>query len=161
MPDSNVLRKRILTDTLERKTLHQVLGKNRGHQHTVMLVCTRPSSQVAYPWIKEFWTQCRFPSGTVRPLVVESTWHVHQCRAPEYVTAETYDDEAFWTEDHWDRVDSVSKRIGLDQYLKEDNPPAALVIVRPDLYVARSDLIRSPQDFEPALEWLHSYISHR
>ncbi|KAI9499420.1 FAD binding domain-containing protein [Zychaea mexicana] len=166
MPDTSVLRKRVLTSKLERCTLHQILATDTTTQHAVMWISSRPSRFPSNPLTQEFWTKffdSKYPSATVRPMVIESTWHVHESKAPEFVqehgeqasVAET----AFWSEDHWDTDGSISKRVNLGTHMY-DKPdvPAAIVILRPDLYVAYSNLVRSSSDIDKAFEFLGAYL---
>ncbi|KAI8142975.1 hypothetical protein BJV82DRAFT_113408 [Fennellomyces sp. T-0311] len=160
MLDTGVLRKRIITDDLERRTLHQILKSNSG-QHSMIWVGSRTSRVEACPWTSEFWS--KFTSSNyaaVRPIVIESTWHVHESTTPDYVDKSQWDlaEEAFWTEDHWDANDSVSKRVGLVNHMRDKESPAAIVIVRPDLYIAYSSLVTSPKHFDTAFAHLDSYL---
>lgn len=98
--ETDLLRKRVLTDSLEQKTLHQILVRT---YHTVMWVCTRPAKHKPCPWTSNFWTIFKtmgFPNKAVRPLVIESSWHIHQARLPPYVKLQSdpYIDELFWIE---------------------------------------------------------------
>ena len=168
MRETATLRKRIINNqVLQRKTLHDIL-QNDLTQHTVIWISTRPVSQAPCEWTKDFWNkyQGNYGSSTmVRPIIVESVVHATQCKVPKYVTAEEVTDDSkakknveniFWVEEQWDIQNSITQRVGLDKYMWEKpETPAAIVIVRPDLYVAYSSLVRSPNDINQAFEFLN------
>ncbi|KAI9261425.1 FAD binding domain-containing protein [Phascolomyces articulosus] len=164
MPETAVLRKRVMTNKLERCTLHQVLATDTTTQHAVLWICSRPSRFPSHPLTETFWTKffdSKILSATIRPIIIESTWNVQICRSPDYVQQEQQHiaETAFWSEDHWDVYDSISKRIGLAEHMY-DKPetPAAIVIVRPDLYIAYSNLVHSAKDIDNAFDFLDGYL---
>lgn len=146
-------------DRIERQTIRQILSGN-GAKHTILWLCSRPSKYPPCPWTGIFWDKLvnlKYSDKAVRPLVVESTWHVHEYRLPEYVTTGSKDllENAFWMEDHPDSPESLTKRLGFSD---EQGTAAAIVIVRPDLYIAHTSMIRSPADIDPALSTLSIYL---
>ncbi|KAF1797630.1 FAD binding domain-containing protein [Mucor lusitanicus] len=186
LPETALLLKRSIANDepahlLERKTLHQIVS-NTG-KHTVLWVSTRPAAYNASPLTLLFWGKLQTSFGnTIRPVIVESMWHV-----PEYslasdieiriselcngdkqriVIAEKLESENFWVEYHHpaSTYDSITKLIGLETHLKTcrpadvQDPPSALVIVRPDLYIAHSTLVNTAQDIDRAFEFLHGYL---
>ncbi|KAI8148753.1 FAD binding domain-containing protein [Fennellomyces sp. T-0311] len=165
--ETSILRKRAITKygPLERRTLHQIL-QDDGIQHTVVFVGTRPSSYDPCPWTQEFWNKFvaqDYPANVAQPLVVESAWHGQQNKVPEYVTAISVGgkpvEEAYWLEESYNLEHSISKRVGLFKYISEKpEPPAAIVVVRPDQYVAYSGLIRSTTDIDKAFQFLDRYL---
>ena len=160
MLDTGVLRKRIITNDLERRTLHQVLQGNTGKIFMIW-IGSRPSRVDQCPWTSGFWN--KFISrnyAAVRPVVIESTWHMHTNTAPAYVDELQTAEAAFWTEDKWDADDSVSKRVGLVDHMRDKIIPAVIVVVRPDLYVAFSCLVTSLKDMDSAFEYLDGYFKH-
>ncbi|KAG2227354.1 hypothetical protein INT45_004309 [Circinella minor] len=169
MRETTILRKRIINNQgLERKTLHDIL-QSEITQYSVIWISTRPVSQAPCEWTKDFWNkyQVNYRSSTVvRPIIVESAVHATQCKIPKYVTAKkTINlsktkknvENTFWVEEQWNIQNSITQRTGLDKYMWEKpETPAAIVIVRPDLYVAYSSLVRSPNDIDQAFEFLNS-----
>ncbi|KAI8148755.1 FAD binding domain-containing protein [Fennellomyces sp. T-0311] len=162
MRETTVLRKRDFTDDilLQRTTLHETL-RGHGSRHTMMLICTRPSRYDPCPWTRDFYekfTKHGYPPVAVRGMVIESSWHAHQSRKPEYAVSDDYT-VSYWVEEHWDGEKSITKRIGLAEHMWDaPEPPAAIVVVRPDLYVAYSSYIRSAGDIDQAFNFLDGYI---
>ncbi|KAI9314423.1 FAD binding domain-containing protein, partial [Dichotomocladium elegans] len=156
LPETITLRRRFIGE-LERKTLRQILAGPTPN-HAVVFVCARPSRFDPCRLVSDFWRLVReMGPRNARPVVIESTWHVHHNSIPAFATAD--DKDAFWTEDHWDAEHSVTKRIGLDKFLNEmPVPPSALVVIRPDLYVTQATLIRSQNDIKLALASLGTYL---
>ncbi|KAG2227355.1 hypothetical protein INT45_004310 [Circinella minor] len=172
MPETVALRKRIINNQhIERQALHTIL-QQEGCQHSVIWIATRPSRFDPCEWTREFW--CKYfthfgspkknNAAAVRPIIIESTVHATQCKAPIYVCKNVNNNKndiehVFWTEEQWDVQNSISKRVGLDKYMwNKSEPPAAIVIVRPDLYVAYTGLVRSAGDMDQAFEFLGSYL---
>ena len=176
MRETVALRKRIINiQEIERPTLHTIL-QQEGFQHSVIWIATRPSSSNPCEWTQEFWrkyvTQFGSPKknntvAALRPIIIESTVHATQCKLPTYVSknVENYKggvEQVFWTEEQWDVQNSISKRVGLDKYMwDKPEPPAAIVIVRPDLYIAYTGLIRSTSDMEQAFKFLDSHFINK
>ncbi|KAI9315820.1 FAD binding domain-containing protein [Dichotomocladium elegans] len=161
MPNTAVLRRRVIADRIVRKTLHEILADNGPTSKYVALwVSTRPSSHEPHPWTPMFWTRITRWRHAVRPLVVESTWHVCSFDTrPHYaLNSAEDDDDAFWMEDSLVYPDALTNRIGLGNYIKEKNPPAALVVIRPDNYIAYSVLVRSPTDLDGAFAKLATFV---
>lgn len=152
MRDSRTLRGRILTDeTIDRTTLHALLASHHHGKHTILWVATRPSH--APPpdddLTAAFWRKASAHTDTLEPVVVESVWHVRELRRPPYAPEAT---RSFWLEDAADAHDAVTRRVGLTW--QDDATPIAMVVVRPDLYVAQSAVIRSEDDLNAAFEAL-------
>ncbi|KAI7860348.1 FAD binding domain-containing protein [Circinella umbellata] len=165
--ETGPLRKRILTHALrlERKTLRDILQGCRD-QHAVIFVGSRPSRRTYCCWTQDFWTKVKktYSFQVVQPVIIESTWHARDSRVPDYVEEKEKEnaEDVFWLEDRWDTLDSVSKRIGLTAHMwDKPETPAAIVIVRPDLYVAHSSLVRSTEDIDFALEVLGGYLQQQ
>ncbi|KAG2222427.1 hypothetical protein INT45_009439 [Circinella minor] len=164
MHETAPLRNRVMTNKLERCTLHQILATDTTTQHAILWVSSRPSRFSSHSLTSEFWAKffdSKVSSPAIRPIIIESTWHVHECKPPDYVKEEqqTIAECAFWSEDHWDTEDSISKRVGLASHMYDKpEPPAAIVIVRPDLYIAYSNLILATQDIDHAFRFLASYL---
>ena len=159
MRETTVLRNRVINDDrpLERKTLHGIF-QGHGAQHKIIWICTRPSRFEPTHWIEDFCNKLekqRYASSAVQGMVVESAWHAHESKKPEFAG----DNVAFWVEEDLDADKSLTKRVGLASHMY-DTPeaPAAIVVVRPDLYVAYSGLIRSSNDIDHAFEFLNGYI---
>ncbi|KAI9251921.1 hypothetical protein BDA99DRAFT_185831 [Phascolomyces articulosus] len=158
------LRKRLINkDDFERTTLHHLL-QNTIPQYTILWVSSRSSCYSGNPLTRAFWSKFNDtyanPAATVKPIIVESAHHSLQNKLPTYVTTKGYE-EAFWLEEHWDAEHSISNRIGLDKYLhnnKLESPPAAIIILRPDRYVAYSGLVNSTSDINTAFDFLGNYL---
>ncbi|KAI9251869.1 FAD binding domain-containing protein, partial [Phascolomyces articulosus] len=172
MRETVSLRKRIIDDQiLERKTLHDIL-QNETSQYTVLWISTRPSSDPPCEWTRDFWNKyhdSRYVSSSsstvVRPMIIESSVHTTQCKVPSYVDLSSTNNkkgnvkQMFWAEEQWNVQNSLTKRIGLDKHVgTKPETPAAIIIVRPDLYVAYSNLVKSPADIDNAFEFLASYF---
>ncbi|KAI9475357.1 FAD binding domain-containing protein [Zychaea mexicana] len=169
--ETALLRKRILTDyssRLERRTLRDILHGCQD-QHAIIFIGTRPSRRTYCPWTRDFWIKAKktYSPKVARPIVIESTYHSRDSRIPDYVGIEEEPqaeylksvEDAFWLEDRWDVHDSVTKRVGLTAHMwDKPETPAAIVIVRPDMYVAHSSIITSSSDIDSALEVLCSYL---
>jgi hypothetical protein len=153
------------TTILDRKSLHQIVH-NTG-KHTALLIATRPKKYKSCSLVTPFWKKFQ-NSPSVRPLIIESVWHV-----PEYDLAEDIKDELkngntekmesenFWIE-YNSSQESITKLIGLqdvfDNNLSSVEPPVALIIIRPDLYVTCSILIEDESDIDKAISLLHTYF---
>ncbi|KAG2227356.1 hypothetical protein INT45_004311, partial [Circinella minor] len=140
------LRKRLIKDDIEHITLHHLL-QNPLSQYTIMWISSRASRYPASDLTKDFWIKFNNTFGTttsvVKSLIIESAHHTRKHKLPNYVTYQDYYENSFWLEDHCDEPKSVSNRVGLDKVIennKDGVPPAAIVILRPDLYVAYSGL---------------------
>ncbi|ORY99425.1 FAD binding domain-domain-containing protein [Syncephalastrum racemosum] len=156
--DSRTLRGRILTDEkIDRSTLHALLPFNG--KHAVLWVATRPSHAPAPndALTAAFWRKTAAHSDIIHPVVVESVWHVRECRPPPYAPEAT---RHFWLEDTADAHDAVTRRVGLTW--QDDATPIAMVVVRPDLYVAQSATIRNEHDLDAAFEALsNAYLGRK
>lgn len=167
MPETSLLLKRSLdidssNTMLDRKSLHQITH-NTG-KHIALLVATRPKTYEPCSLVSTFWR--KFRNSNIRPLVIESVWHV-----PEYNLAkdirDEIDDEKQESENFWIEYsplhapDSVTKLVGLDNIfsnLSGVEPPAALIIIRPDLYISCSMLVQDELDINKAISFLHTYL---
>ncbi|KAI9473551.1 MAG: FAD binding domain-containing protein [Benjaminiella poitrasii] len=184
LPESTLLLKRCLAadgpeHILERKTVHQIVS-NTG-KHTALWVATRPASHDASRLTSKFWRKVQTDFGnSMRPLIVESTWNVleyklagdikrniHElCEGDEkrMVIADKLESENFWVEyQPSNSSDSITHLVGLDASLEAaeaatDELPAALIIVRPDLYIAYSIFVKSEDDINMAFAFLHTYL---
>jgi hypothetical protein len=69
--------------------------------------------------------------------------------------------ENFWIEYHHpNSKETLSNLIGIgpETQRNTDRPPAALILVRPDLYISLSTLIRTEFDIDRTLSVLKTYI---
>ncbi|KAL9546938.1 hypothetical protein MBANPS3_006429 [Mucor bainieri] len=184
LPETALLLKRSIANDgpehlLERKTLHQIVS-NTG-KHTALWVSTRPAAYASSPLTPLFWSKLQTNFGnSIRPVIVESMWHVPEyslakdieakisqlCENDEQriVIAEKLESENFWVEYHPSSTyDSITKMVGLQAHLDTcstdtEHPPSALVLVRPDLYIAHSTLVNTEEDIDRAFEFLHTYL---
>lgn len=163
MPETVILRKRVMSpESIDRRTLYQIVSGTRS-QHILLLVAPRHSHMPASPLVQDFWEKLqakKFHSKAVRPVIVESTWHIDECRLPSFVdSTDPSNEEAFWSEYQFTAEHSITRRIGLIDFMYEKPvPPAALIVIRPDMYVAQSSLIRSDQDIDNAFNALKLYL---
>lgn len=161
--DSNALVRRCLGDgPVERLTLRRILFNHTArNKHVAMLVTSRYSSQPLFPWTEYFY-KAPLANEIWGRVIIEPSCGVNSYRLPFYVKENKEDAaDVFWVEDHVRLVQdqfTVSKRVGLTEYLHEANPPAALVIIRPDLYIAYSCLVRSQADIDRALDLMRTYL---
>lgn len=147
---------------LQSKTLHEILSQNRNY--TVILVSTSYSNY--YPHddlIQQFWTNTRgYP---IRRLVIRSSWHVNQMKyLPEFIPEEeaSIAKDSFYSELNMENSDSVTKKIGLEQFFSnrfltpsnDQIQPKALLFIRPDLFVASSKIIHNEQQLDEAIKYL-------
>ncbi|KAI9251920.1 FAD binding domain-containing protein [Phascolomyces articulosus] len=165
------LRKRVVTSSqvIERKSVHDILQSTDNTQHTIIWISTRPSRINPCKMNQDFWSKyAKFVKNTtsIRPIMIEATYHAHQNKLPVYYNIpmnnkQQQQESIFWLEERWDVQNSISKRVGLDQHMwdSKTEPPAAIVIVRPDLYVAYSGLVNSPSDMDDAFKFLASYVN--
>ncbi|KAI8367469.1 uncharacterized protein BYT42DRAFT_127390 [Radiomyces spectabilis] len=154
MPDTNPWRRRTLSDSSQfvQKTLRQILHKSP--RHTALWISARHMWQNSDTLASVFWRKVSNYREAVRPIIVETSSHVGKYGNPDYV--DDGSEENLWVDYH---SSVLSKRIGLDQYLSNhENPPTALIILRPDLYVAHSCLVNTPEDIDEALSFLSTYL---
>ncbi|GAN00992.1 monooxygenase FAD-binding protein [Mucor ambiguus] len=184
LPETALLLKRSIANDrpehlLERKTLHQIVS-NTG-KHAALWISTRPAAYASSPLTSLFWSKLQTSfRDSIRPVIVESMWHVPEyslakdietkiselCENDEQrmVIAKKLESENFWVEYHpSSSYDSITKMVGLQEHLDKcsadtEHPPSALVIVRPDLYIAHSTLINTEEDIDKAFEFLHTYL---
>ena len=130
-----------------------------------MWISSRVSQYPASTLTKDFWMKFNSTFGTstatVKPLIIESAHHTGKHKLPNYVTSQDYYKDSFWLEEHCDEQKSLSNRARLDKVIgnnKNEVVPAAIVILRPDLYVAYSGLVHSSTDIDLAIDFLHSQL---
>lgn len=145
---------------LQKMSLQDILHKNRDYVAmfvTTGFTSTEPSLQCA----EAFWTAARkYP---VRRLIIQSNYHVYRMKyLPDFISNDEMVDgmaeHAFYCEERMDSPLSVTNRVGLYPYLvhKPQASPHALVIIRPDFYVAETKLIYTKEDVEKALGYFDS-----
>ncbi|KAI9260614.1 hypothetical protein BDA99DRAFT_560682 [Phascolomyces articulosus] len=137
------LRKRFINNDndFKRVTLHQLL-QNQISQYTIMWVSGCSNSSPLNPLAQEFWNKFNEIYGNpttitpssptaIKPMIVESPHHAWQNKLPAYVTP-------------------------MD---KHKDAPAAIVIVRPNRFVAYSTLVNSTSDIDTAFEFMGKYLT--
>ncbi|KAI8976155.1 FAD binding domain-containing protein [Pilobolus umbonatus] len=158
IPESAPLRRKIIKrmgrSQMERIPIREIL--KRTDQYTLILLCTgHPRNRPNTEMIQHFWKSRR--SYPMKKVIVESSWHSRTNRCPLFVDDNEIEmaTDSFYIEENMEVSDSITKRVGLfpllSKYFKDSNPPSALVIVRPDLYVAQASIIRSVSDIETSL----------
>ncbi|KAI7878459.1 hypothetical protein K492DRAFT_170794 [Lichtheimia hyalospora FSU 10163] len=151
IPDTSSLRRRVVKNQIEHKTFHEIMRTSISEaRYTALFICTRPSSYDACTcWMESFWFKARKWSSVLCPIIVESTWHAYSNTLPSFVTSDDeYAANAFWLENSFNSSESLTQRIGLGSNLSGSNPPAAIVLIRPDGYIAISSLIHSVEDID-------------
>ncbi|KAG0180910.1 hypothetical protein DFQ28_003904 [Apophysomyces sp. BC1034] len=159
LPDTAQLRRRIILGTepsVVYKTLRQIL--QQSPRHTALLVATRPPHLPLNTLTTTFWNKVLPYRAAVRPVVVESAWHAFDHRAPKEIDQSEDATDGFWIEGSTDVSDSITSKVGLQSHLSSKNPPAVLVFVRPDLYVAHSMLIHTSSDLDTAFKFFDIYM---
>ncbi|KAG0189103.1 hypothetical protein DFQ28_003902 [Apophysomyces sp. BC1034] len=159
LPDTALLRRRVILGTesgVVSKTLRQIL--QQSPRHTALLVATRPPHFPRNTLTTIFWNKVLPYRATVRPIVVESAWHVFDHRVPKEIDQVEDATDGFWIEGFSDASDSVTAKVGLQAHLSSKNPPAALIIIRPDQYVAHSVLIHTSSDLDTAFKFFDTYM---
>jgi hypothetical protein len=132
-------------------------------------VATRPASHSACNLTSVFWEKINGKTDIIRPIIVESVWHVPEYRLPDEIEKRILDtqqsmikeSENFWIEYHHpNSKETLSNLVGIgpETQRNTDRPPTALILVRPDLYVSLSTLIRTESDIDRALSFLKTYI---
>ena len=130
-----------------------------------MWISSRATQYPASTLTKDFWNKFNSTFGTttdtVKPLIIESAHHTGKHKLPSYVTSQDYYEDLFWLEEHCDEQKSVSNRAGLDKAIENNKNkvvPAAIVILRPDLYVGYSGLVHSSSEIDSAIDFLVSQL---
>ncbi|KAI8096479.1 FAD binding domain-containing protein [Halteromyces radiatus] len=162
LKDTRALLSKDVTTQLERQTIYQILEKfNSNNQHTLLWMITRqtwqrePKEELTQSFIKRITEY-----NSCRGLVVQSITQ-YSSYIDENQTKKTTDKVDFWVDTHAIAAeDSLSNKIGFTKYLKaskDEIPPAALVVIRPDRYVAYSGLISTLDELEHAFTFLNRY----
>lgn len=158
LPDTGFLRKSIVPRSMkkiERLSLGEVLiGCN---QYTVIFVGTCFSgTSPNLDMVERFWKNTTiYP---IRRLVIESAWHCQSIsQFPKFVgeAERMIAEESFYSEERMDLSISVTNRVGLYAFLPNSGkPPSAVVIVRPDSYIAHAKIVTSIAELDEALKFL-------
>ncbi|KAL0081760.1 FAD binding domain-containing protein [Phycomyces blakesleeanus] len=175
MKNTSALRRRTIEDRLVWASLHNILRKTKDSRFTVLWVSTckgwqTPSSSGL---TTKFLQSLKPYSRVVRPIVVTSAWHtrdshpiVQSLGDPELAEAE------WWVEGIWDEQ-CVTRRVGLDKAIirftgsteTAVETAVAMVVLRPDLFVAQSSLVQTEKDLEKAVGYLaHAFgtiVTHK
>lgn len=144
-----------VSELVERKTIYQILEK-WNTKHTAIWVITRQTWQNE-PDVEltEAFVNGITKYDSCHGLVIQSiTQH------GTYNTEKTPVD--YWIDTHAiSSADSLTSRLGFTAHLtgtKSATPPAALVILRPDRYVAYSSLINTKDELDQAFAFVDSYL---
>lgn len=183
LPETALLLKRSISNDgsehlLEKKTLHQIVS--RTGKHTALWVSTRPAGYNPSSLTSKFWNKLQTSFGnSIRPVIIESIWHASEYSLAKeikvnianlcgndkqrIIIVEKLESENFWVEYHPSNTyDSITKMVGLQSHFDDcsitEEPPTALVIVRPDLYIAHATLVNSEDDINKAFAFLNTYI---
>ncbi|RCH97760.1 hypothetical protein CU098_005566, partial [Rhizopus stolonifer] len=144
LPNTGTIRLRTLekrTAQLKRLNLREIMiGLNK---FSIILIGTSPSgTNPNSQLIEAFWNLARlYP---VKRIVIESSWHTHFNRYPDFVLEEEKQDGSFYAEENMDSPVSVTKSVGLSYLFPKytNGPtPSVLLFVRPDFYVAQSKVV--------------------
>ncbi|KAI8333079.1 FAD binding domain-containing protein [Chlamydoabsidia padenii] len=155
MKDTKALLNKDVSGLVERKTIYQVLEK-WNTKHTAIWMITRqtwqqePELELTNAFINEI---KRYDS--CRGVVVQSI-----TQYGNYNNDKTEVD--YWIDTHAiSSGDSLTSQLGFGAHLtgtKSTTPPAALVILRPDRYVAYSGLISTKIELDQAFAFVNSYL---
>ncbi|CAO3649986.1 unnamed protein product [Cunninghamella echinulata] len=146
---------------ISRKTVYQILENFEG-KHGIFFLLTRHSWQKEphKEMLEEFIQGISKYEKTCQGLVAQSI-----TQYPNYFDGKTKKKAKgvdYWIDTHAiSSSDSLSSRLGFTKYLMNDKtpvPPAAFIVVRPDRYVAYSQLVYSKDDLIPAFEFLNTYL---
>ncbi|CAO3685926.1 unnamed protein product [Rhizopus stolonifer] len=157
LPNTGTVRLRTFekrTSQLKRLNLREMMiGLNK---FSIIFIGTSPSgTNPNIQLIEAFWNLARpYP---VKRIIVESSWHTHFNRYPDFVLEEEKQDGSFYAEESMDSPVSVTKSVGLNYLFPKytNGPtPSVLLFVRPDLYVAQSKVVYCQNDLEQALSYL-------
>jgi hypothetical protein len=142
---------------VERQTIYQILEK-MNTKHAVFWVISRqtwqqePDSELTQTFLKKISSY-----RTCQSVVVQSAMQYGK-----YEGALKNDKVERWIDTQaLLSTESLTSRFGFAKYLaasKEPVPPAALVVIRPDRYVAYSGLISTDVELDAALAFLDSYL---
>ncbi|KAI7886318.1 hypothetical protein K492DRAFT_187760 [Lichtheimia hyalospora FSU 10163] len=158
IPNTAAMQRRVVDNQVIRQSMHEILSGIPSSKHVLVWIASRLQKDVACPLSQDFWNKTRERQHVAHRVVIESVWHAHHFALPPYAADDTNVDNDFWLEANPESTESLSTQIGLNAYMKEENPPAALVVLRPDSYIACSLTIRSSQDIDTALQSLESYL---
>lgn len=166
LPDATAVKKSYITSrgrekSIQQKTLREIVSES--NKYTVILVATCPSSVLPNtPVVEQFWklTESYTP---IKSLVVQSVYHNHFMRQlPSYITDAQAAEDSFYSEIRMDSPFSVTQRIGLYSYItsifgsSSALSPCALVVVRPDLYVAHAKIVNNVEELNESFKFVSS-----
>ncbi|KAI8370046.1 FAD binding domain-containing protein [Choanephora cucurbitarum] len=130
----------------------------RTNKYTALFLGTCPSSTSPdLSLLKKFWIDTR--QLPIRRIVIQSSWHTRQSSFPSWISEDEKEEakQSFYTEEGFDRADSVSNHIGLysiaTSYFAGKKPYSVVLIVRPDLHVAHAKLVQSENELDTALSF--------
>ncbi|KAI7867296.1 FAD binding domain-containing protein [Spinellus fusiger] len=149
MKNTSPLCRRTVKDTVVSKPLHSILEGNS--KFVVLWISTCPiackPNDLANDFLKKV---SNYPN--VCPLVVTSAWNT-----PVEPHRSSESDDIWWKEGSLeDRC--ITKRVGLDSLIKK-TAGVAMIVLRPDLYVAQSMLINTIEDMEKGFNYLNNILN--
>ncbi|KAI8329694.1 FAD binding domain-containing protein [Chlamydoabsidia padenii] len=159
--DTRALLNKNVAEIVERKTIYQIM-EPFSNKHLIFWVITRQT------WQHE-------PETELTNAFINGIAGYNACRGLVFQSISQYgqynDDNLIIKDkkkvDHWidthaiSSTDSLSSRLGFTTYLtstKSNTPPAAMVVLRPDRYVAYSSLVSNLVELEHAFTFLNGYL---
>lgn len=162
LKETRVLLGRDASIDLPRKTIYQLLA-NYGEKHCVFFLLTRQpwQNQPHKEVIEEFTDRLSKYETSCQGLIAQSITQYHSYfngkdKKPVTKNVDYYIDTHAITSS-----DSLSSRLGFTPIILNDKtpmPPAAFIVVRPDRYVAYSQLVYSKEDLSTGFEFLNTYL---
>ncbi|CAO3598038.1 unnamed protein product [Absidia cylindrospora] len=160
LKETRALLSKDVTMAVERKTIFEIL-KKWNNKHAVFWMITRQT------WQQE-------PDVKLTNAFIDGMTRYNSCRGFVFQSPQqfgTFDDFNSTTQpkvvDYWidthaiSSADSLTSKLGLTAHLTDSKskiPPAALVILRPDRYIAYSSLVSTQLELDQAFTFMDSYL---
>ncbi|ORZ18955.1 FAD binding domain-domain-containing protein [Absidia repens] len=160
LKETRALLSKDVTIAVERKTIFEILEK-WNNKHAVFWMITRQT------WQQE-------PDVKLTNAFIDGISRYNSCRGFVFQSTTqfaTFDDFNSTTQhkvvDYWidthaiSSADSLTSKLGLTAHLTDSKskiPPAALVILRPDRYIAYSSLVSTQLELDQAFTFMDSYL---
>ncbi|KAI9261064.1 FAD binding domain-containing protein [Sporodiniella umbellata] len=159
LPNTSTVRRQTFNKRegmLQRFNLREIMACS--NEFSVFFIGTAPSgSDPNIELMESFWKQAR--NYPVKRYIIGSSWHTHFHRCPSYVLDDEKEEAStsFYVEESTESSIAISKKSGLASLFPKyfNGPlPSILLFVRPDSYVAQSNVIHNQNDLDKALKYL-------
>ncbi|KAI8062625.1 FAD binding domain-containing protein [Gongronella butleri] len=156
--ESDTLTHRLVAEQLTRKTLYQILGELPG-RHVAVWVLARAAHQDEPPQaLTDAFLQRINDYKSCAPLVIQNSGHY-----TGFFKSTASSTDAYWIDPHaLTSPHSLTSRLGVAAAIGKTSarvPPAALVLIRPDHYIAYSGNVASDTDLDTAFAFFDTYLS--